>query len=276
MTDKQKNLTMVNGSFESTISIADRGLNYGDGLFETIAIHEALPLLWDLHWQRLERSCLKLLIDIPDKSLVENELNILAEKITRGIIKIIITRGNGERGYKPNLAQPSTRILVATANSENETKLKNIEIFICKHVIYPDPQLAGIKHLNRLSQVLASVEQEKSDKMGILCDNRNNIVEGISSNIFLVINNRLSTPDLSEYGVSGVMREYVLEQARILNIDVEISRLDKSRLLKADEIFLTNSIIGILPVNHYDGKVLEAGEVTNKIMKAIGQDNYYN
>lgn len=266
--------TLINGEERNTINIDDRGLNYGDGIFETIAVHDSAPILWDLHWLRLKKSCEKFLLKLPDKEIIENELVLLSGKINKGIVKIILTRGSGLRGYKPDLEQSNTRILTASASNLGEIKHDKIEIFVCKYTIYPDPQLAGIKHLNRLPQVMASIEQISDAKMGILCDNNNNIVEAISANIFIVINGILYTPDLTDYGVAGVMREYVIEKARKLNIKTEIVKINKSRLEDASEVFLTNSIIGIRPVYKYNTIKYEPGSSTKLLMQAINQDNY--
>ena len=278
MADNLQFMTLINGEPGSTIDINDRGLNYGDGIFETIAVHDGETLLLDMHWLRLAEGCRKLSLIIPDQETIKQELELLAEKINKGIIKIVLTRGVGKRGYRPDPEQTCTRILSSSpwpGKGVAEKKVGGIETFICNHVIYPDPQLAGLKHLNRLTQVLASFEAGKKNRTGIMCDPDNNLVEAISANIFIIEKNTLKTPELINYGVAGVMREYVLQQARNLDITTEIKVLEKSCLKNADEVFLTNSIIGILPVKRIDNHSFCAGEITNKLMKAIEQEKYY-
>lgn len=273
--------TLVNGRESYTIDTQDRGLSYGDGIFETIAVHNGVPLLWDLHWQRLVHSCARLSLKLPDKELLEKETFSQAKKITgQGLVKIILTRGIGRRGYKPDLLQEGTRIISATCFAENINASKEVDVFICKYIIYPDPQLAGIKHLNRLPQVMASIEQNVDNEMGLLCDNKDNLVEAIAANIFIVTDGVLRTPDLSEYGVNGVMREHIIKQAKKLNIQIKIEKLQRSCLKNAAEVFLTNSIIGILPVRKFLDARFDSGfngnSITRKLMGAIGQEKYYH
>lgn len=276
MIEEPQKITLINGNECSTISIHDRGLNYGDGVFETIAIHDGAPLLWELHWRRFVKACDRLSLNLPDKVILEDELGSLSDRIKNGVIKIILTRGSSERGYKPDIEQENTRILSATLGSQGKKIRNDIEVYICEYVVYPEPQLAGIKHLNRLPQVMASIDRENNDKMGILCDNNNNLVEAISANIFIVANGVLQTPDLTEYGVEGVMREYILEHARMLDIQTKIKKLNQSCLQNAEEVFLTNSIIGILPVRKFINTTYDVGSITKKLMHAIYQEKYYN
>ncbi|MFV1992554.1 MAG: aminodeoxychorismate lyase [Acidiferrobacterales bacterium] len=276
-------MTLVNGEPGSKIDIHDRGLNYGDGIFETVAVHDGVTLLWDLHWLRMVRGCRQLSLIIPDQETIEQELKLLAGKINKGIIKIVLTRGVGKRGYLPDRKQACTRILSSSpwpGRHVAENGGEEVEAFICNHVIYPDPQLAGIKHLNRLTQVVASLETSndgsgKIDRIGLMCDPDNNLVEAISANIFVIEKNILQTPELINYGVAGVMREHVLMQARNLDIDTEIKVLEKSCLKNADEVFLTNSIIGIVPVKNIENFSFCPGEITGKLMNAIKQEKYY-
>jgi len=276
MTTTVKKITLVNGQDLDKISIHDRGLNYGDGIFETIKIHDSLPLLWEHHWLRIIRGCERLFMDLPDKITLENEVVFLAGRINAGVIKIILTRGTSNRGYKPGRNTEPTRIITAWAGSSAYKQLKEVEIYISNHVIYRDPVLAGIKHLNRLPQVLASLDQENSDKIGVLCDSDGNIIEAVSANLFVLISGRLQTPDLSECGVAGVMREHVLAEAKKLGIETHVGKLVLPSLRIAEDIFLTNSLLGILPVNRFDEKLYKRSPVTEKLMKAIGQDIYYN
>lgn len=284
MIENSQTLVLVNGKECQTISVHDRGLSYGDGIFETIAIHDGIPLLWDLHWQRFAKGCARLSLKLADKTILEKEVLLLAKKINKGVVKLTLTRGCGKRGYKPDLTQENTRIINAIPASQDKKTAKNVEICISQYVLYPDPQLAGIKHLNRLPQVMASIDQQNDDKIGILCDNNKNIIEAVSANIFIVCNGMLYTPDLTECGVAGVMRENILRQAKKLNINVKIEKLNLSRLQNAEEVFLTNSIIGMLPVHKFidttfgSSFLTEFGEnsITGKLMSAIGQNKYYN
>jgi len=283
MTEQSQYITLINGKPGSTVDINDRGLNYGDGIFETIAVHDGVTLLWDLHWLRLAKGCRQLSLTIPDQETINQELKLLAGRINKGVIKLILTRGIGKRGYRPDPEQVCTRILSSSpwpGKKDGQERAGGIETFISNHVIYPDPQLAGIKHLNRLTQVMASIEVNNEEsgynnRIGIMCDPDNNLVEAISSNIFVIEKHTLKTPELTNYGVAGVMRENVLIQANRLGINTEIKILEKSCLNNANEVFLTNSIIGIVPVKRINNNMFKAGEITSKLMTAIKQEKYY-
>jgi len=246
-------LIAVNGVIGAQLSPMDRGLAYGDGLFETCKLQNGALGLWRYHSDRLLAGCHKLGIPL-SLPLLEAQLAevIPASKTSDAVVKITVTRGQGGRGYKwPDPAQPNIIIGVYPAAAyPAENILDGVRVHLCKLRLGHNPALAGLKHLNRLEQVLARAEwDEDSIAEGLLLDSNSNLVEAVFSNIFLVKNNQLLTPDLSLAGVSGVMRRYILEEvAPALAINTHVAQLSLDDLYAADEIFLCNSLYGIWPV----------------------------
>lgn len=241
---------LIDGVPSDQLPATDRGLAYGDGLFETIRIHRGRPLFLEQHLQRLALGCARLgiAIDLPQwrQWLELALLNVAAA----GVLKLIITRGSGGRGYRPpEPAQPRCLISLHAMPQQGQLDPRDgIKAFVCEQRLALQPALAGIKHLNRLEQVLASREfPDASWHEGLMCDYADNLVEGTRSNLFLAMNGRLFTPDLSRCGIAGVMRAQLLG---LFGSRVGIAALPGSSLLDADEIFVCNSVLGIWPVTH--------------------------
>ena len=245
---------LINGEFKDSINVFDRGLQYGDGLFETMAANKDEIHLWDAHWERLSDGCRRLAIEVPDKQLVENEISLLLNRKNednRFIIKLIITRGIGERGYRYPSTQNITRIFSTHAWPDYPEEYSDIGVAVryCETVLSENSKLAGIKHLNRLEQVLARNEWDTDTyQEGLMLTAKGNVIDGTMSNFFAVKDNMLFTPVLSSCGVSGVMRKTVVSKAKELGYSVYEKNFTKSELEDADELFLTNSIIGIWPI----------------------------
>ena len=240
---------IVNGSSQDTIAINDRGLAYGDGVFETILIHAHRPVLLKAHLHRLESGAGRLKIPL-DRLELEKEIADYSQQFPEhGVLKVIVTRGVGGRGYRPSNSPHTTRILSLHPLPvyEGNPGTTGIATFICKQRLAMQPSLAGIKHLNRLEQVLASQEFPNENFMeGIMLDTNGNIIEGTRSNIFWSEAGSLLTPSLSNCGVAGIMRDYLLVNIAGAS---EISECSVDRLLGASEIFICNSVFGIWPVS---------------------------
>ena len=254
--------TWVNGVASNTLTVQDRGLHYGDGVFETVALCQGRLRLWSAHWQRLLRGCAQLgigLTDIEDE--LTSELEALAGAAVQGVVKIIITRGTGARGYASHDVGRTTRIVQLSPWPQTVTPLRQsgIRIRLCRQRLTQhaaDDALAGIKHLNRLEQVVARREWRDDYHEGILCDIADHVIEGVMSNLFFVSQGELITPDLSYSGINGVMRAAVMQQAQALAIPCRVEAASIETLANADEIFFTNSIIGIWPARQW---VMEHG-----------------
>lgn len=270
-------IVSVNGVIDAQVSPLDRGFTYGDGVFETCSLQNRKIPLWNLHRDRLQASCKSLLL-LVDMALVEAHLESLIRyaEVSDAVIKVTLTRGQGGRGYRlPE--QPSATIVIGIfpVASYPETYFsQGVAVRLCQLRLGRNPQLAGLKHLNRLEQVLARAEwQDNSIAEGLLLDTEGNLVEGVFSNLFWIKDGRLFTPDLSQAGVAGVMRRFIIDTlAPSLQLQVGIGTFVLEDLLVADEIFLCNSLYGVWPVQkivNLPELVLQAGSITLKLQAAL-------
>lgn len=245
----------VNGKPRDNITISDRGLAYGDGVFETIRIHAHKPVLLDRHLERLAKGTRRLQIPLEQSLLEQDIAQLTTEFPAQGILKIIVTRGSGGRGYVPGAAPTPSRILsLHELPDYSSTQPGNgIQAFVCRQRLAIQPALAGIKHLNRLEQVLASLEWPNPGFMeGLMLDMNDHVVEGTRSNVFWAESGRLMTPVLTGSGVAGTLRNHIIDTMQDV---VEVEGCTLARLCSADEVFFCNSINGVWPVN-----TLVAGE----------------
>ena len=247
---------LINGVPGDMISIYDRGLLYGDGVFRTLRVAGGKILCWPRHFRKLQQDCAALNLPCPEAALMFDELQQLAGQQPDGVAKIIITRGLGARGYAPAENIIPTRILSITPFTpyQDEFYTQGIRLRVCDLRLAHQPRLAGIKHLNRLENVLAASEwHDAGIAEGLLLDVAGNVIEGTRSNLFMLREGELLTPDLSCCGVAGVQRERVLEWASAQGMPCRIRQFGLAELLAADEIFLVNSVIGLWPVRELQG-----------------------
>jgi len=268
---------LINGQPSESISVQDRGLHYGDGLFETLAVSDKQLLCWDKHFARLKKGCARLGMECPSSDLLFSEALQLCNDSDKSVLKIILTRGQGGRGYRPPDKQnPATRILGNYPWPEYQPRYftDGIKIRLCNTRLARNPQLAGIKHLNRLEQVLARSEWDDPEiAEGLMQDTEDNVVEGTMSNLFILNGNLLLTPDITECGIAGIIRECILELAADMGLETSISTLTDKDLYAADEIFLSNSVIGIWTVRQLEQHKFKPGPWTDKIRKNLIQQN---
>lgn len=264
-------LSWVDGRPATELPLGDRGLAYGDGLFETIAVRRGRAVLLPRHLARLAEGLRRLAIDL-DLVALEAELRAFFAELGEGVAKLLVTRGDGLRGYAPPQPARPRRILLGSplpsypaANAE-----QGVRLFPCRTRLAEQPLLAGLKHLNRLEQVLARGEwQDPAFAEGLMRDQSGRVIEGVFSNLFLVRDGVLLTAELSRCGVAGVMRAEVLEQAARLGIPCEIRDIGFDELLAVDELFLCNSLYGIWPVRELAASVWPAGPLTRKLQALI-------
>lgn len=257
----------VDGCPADALSLANRGLAYGDGLFETIAVKAGRPLLFERHLQRLDNACQRLAIDL-DLALVSAEMTRFAAQLGEGVMKLILTRGDSLRGYAPAVDAAPRRILQGSAAPAYPPAHyeQGVWLFECQTRLAEQPLLAGLKHLNRLEQVLARAEwRDPHYAEGLMRDISGRPVEGVYSNLFLIRNGVLLTAELNRCGVAGVMRGELLDQARTLGITVEIRDLSMSDLEQSDELFVCNSVYGIWPVRGFAQLNWPVGPLTRKL-----------
>ncbi len=259
---------LIGGQWTRCVDLADRGFQYGDGTFTTIAVRKGVPLFWTLHLARLERDCRKLLIPFPGSECLEPDVRTLCAARTDGVLKIHITRGIGERGYRLPEPQRATRVLSIYPPPDYPSELRKIgvEVRLCENRLGINPSLAGIKHMNRLEQILARAEwTDDGIREGIMLDVEGYVVEGTMSNVFLIKNGTLYTPKIDRCGVAGVMRSITIETARQRGIAVVESRVAIEELYAADEVFLTNCVIGLWPVRRCEHRTYGIGPITEEI-----------
>lgn len=264
---------LVNGEPVSSIDIHDRGLQYGDGLFETIAVKDGQCEHWYEHMARLSQGCQRLKIPEPDPQQLLVEAQQLYMDKRQAVLKIIITRGSGGRGYTiPQTVRPSRILSLHEWPVYPSINVSlGVQVRFCDTRLSQQPALAGIKHLNRLEQVLARNEWSDSDvSEGLMCDSQGNVIEGTMSNCFMVKDGALFTPDITNAGVAGIMRAHVLQQARAHNIPVDEKPITQQEFLSANEVFICNSIIGIWPVRQLqDTHYHVIGDITAQLMQGL-------
>jgi 4-amino-4-deoxychorismate lyase len=252
---KQKYL--INGDFKQTISPLDRGFTYGDGVFRTLVMRSGLPVAWPLQYQKLVADCAAIGIVCPNAELLMNDFVQLfsmedIESNKLAVVKIIITRGEGERGYKPPAVTAPTRVVIKSAMPSyvKEYYSTGVDLYVCNTRLEAQVKLAGVKHLNRLENVLARMEwRDESLFDGLLLDQKGNVIECTMSNIFARFDNVLVTPDLSQCGVAGITRQRIFELASVVNLTVDVAELSFARLLQADEVIICNSLYGVFQVH---------------------------
>lgn len=256
----------INGSPAQDLSAFDRGLNYADGLFETMRVRHRGVSHIDRHLDRLSEGCRRLGLDGVDVAVLRGEIAMRAESQSAGTLKLIVTRGVGPRGYRPVVTGAPTRILISSdARAADQSAASGVRIRYCRTPASENVALAGLKHLGRLDSVLARGEWSDADiAEGLLRDSRGSVVGGTMTNLFAVHGGKLVTPRIDRAGVRGVMRGVVMDAARDQGLAVSEAPLEASDIVVADELFLTNALIGVWPVRELDGRAYAVGPITRR------------
>ncbi len=295
------NTTLINGEFSATLAVTDRGLLFGDGFFTTARVHRESVhsgnvhcdnvhsdsacsdsvysdtlLDWPLHLQRIRESCTRLFLDLPDEALLLDEAQrFVAALRARGesndfILRLTVTRGSGGRGYAPPASASSTRIWTSRPlpadNAERASS--GVRVRVCSTRLGDQPLLAGLKHLNRLEQVLARHEwTDAAVAEGLMLDQRGCVIEGTMSNLFWRRRDGTwCTPDLSRAGVAGIQRAKLIAH---LGDALLVGEFPLADLLAAEEIFLCNSVMGIWPVIAVDDQAFPMGTGTRALQRSL-------
>ena len=265
--------SFVDGKPQDSLSLQDRGLNYGHGLFETMRLSAGQLPLWTYHRQRLGIGADKVSISL-DSTRLEAYLQQALEAFPAdGMVKLLLTAGIGPRGYRQQ--NPSSSYVLQYFPLPAVTEFKAVRLQRCQYVLPHNAQLAGIKHLNRLDQVLAAAEL-KDGFDGLQLDVDGHVVEALSSNIFLFDGSTWLTPKLNLCGVEGVMRRLLCEEIIPgLGQQVAIGPVEMDGLINAQEVFLCNSVRGIQPVRELEGLVRwsfeSSGVETAKVIAQLAQ-----
>lgn len=266
---------IINGIPAEHLPILDRGFQYGDGLFETIACERGALQFWDEHIIRMKNGAKALNITFPGEGKYLQDIkDILKTGLDeKCVIKLMLTRGQGDRGYQQPRSPKPTRAVIVNHWPAYPSEISNqgIKVYLCKHPVSINPSLAGIKHLNRLDNILARSEWNNEYHEGFMFDTNGNLIEGTMSNVFCIKNNTLLTPNLDRGGVNGIVREQVLLIARDKNLAHQAGNITANDLYAMDEIFITNSIIGLWPVNRVAETSYPIGNMTRLIETELRQ-----
>ena len=264
----------VDGQPADSVSVLERGLHYGDGLFETIAVLNGEARLLGRHLQRLATGCERLGLRA-EPAQIGAEVRAAAAEMPRAVIKVLLTRGRAlARGYALSGAEIPTRIMLrypwpaedpAAAQAGARVRIATLRLG-------ENPALAGVKHLNRLEQVLARREWSDPGIMdALMFSHSGDLISGTMTNVFIVRDATLFTPRLERCGVAGVMRATVLALAAAGGVPARECALSAQDLGAAEELFLTNALIGIRPVRELEGAALPLGPLTRRLRAELAR-----
>lgn len=242
----------VDGAPGEQVGALDRGLGYGDGLFETIRFAGADAPLWSRHMRRLAEGCRRLGLPAPDAGTLLAEARAVSQGMAQAVVRITLTRGAGTRGYRPPAQVRSTRIVAAFDPPawDGAAQADGIRMRLCDVRLAPQPLLAGLKHLNRLEQVLARAEwSDPAIAEGLMCDTDGLAISATAANLFAVFDGALATPCVDRCGVAGVARAEILAAWP----HTQVRPIPLEALRRSDGLFLSSSVRGILPVRELDG-----------------------
>lgn len=258
----------VNGVPGHAVDVADRGLAYGDGLFETLAVRAGVPRLLSFHLDRLVQGAERLRLPLPDRRWLDDGLRAAADGVAHGVLKLLLTRGTGPRGYAPPAAPRATVAWgIATTHPAPAHPLR---VRWCETMASANPATAGLKTLCRLDQVLARAEwRDPAVDEGLMTSTDGWLIGGTAGNVFLVADGRLLTPSVDRAGIAGVMRRFIIQVAGQAGIDVRVGDLSPATVATASELFLSNALHGIRPVQVVGSRQLAPGPVTARLMALL-------
>lgn len=254
-----------NGKVVTGIAATNRGLAYGDGVFRTMRLKNGVLQDWPLHYQTLVADCRQLQIVCPPAELLMQDLKFFMQATqdavqAENVVKLIITRGEGARGYAPAAISEPSRIFIIAPMPHYAPTLwtQGVALYICKTRLGHQPLLAGVKHLNRLENVLARAENKDPQFFdGLLLDYADQVIEAVSGNLFIQHHDTIKTPLLDQCGVAGVMRQKILDWYRTQQQPVVETRVTLQDLYDAESVIIANSIYGVLQVHHLDDTPLQ-------------------
>ncbi len=263
---------LVNGSPDDRVSALDRGFSYGDGVFRTMRAQGGQVRCWGLHHAKLAHDCFRIGIACPPEETFRADIETLLAQQPDCVVKIVVTRGQGGRGYAPP-SDPMPLRMVASfplpAFSGDRAR-NGVRVRWCQTQVSVQPVLAGIKHLNRLENVMARREWSGDDiAEGLMLDPCGRVIEGTMSNVFILEAARLITPALTEAGVAGVQRDRLLQLAHRLGLSCSIEAITPARLLASEQIYLTNSIIGLWWVAAMEDRDWPVHPITHALVELL-------
>ncbi|MEX3019279.1 aminodeoxychorismate lyase [Kluyvera sp. STS39-E] len=245
---------LINGLEQNTLAVNDRATQFGDGSFTTARIVDGRVMMLAAHIDRLQQACSRLSITFNDWQLLAQEMSSLAVLQGHGVLKVIISRGAGGRGYSGSACHSPTRILATSAMPDHYTQWKatGITLALSPVTLGRNPYLAGIKHLNRLEQVLirSHLEQTNADEALVL-DSDGWLTECCAANLFWRCGQDVFTPRLDSAGVNGVMRQFIMASLARSSYRVVEVNVRPEAISQADEVVICNALMPIVPVQRY-------------------------
>jgi len=273
---------MENQQFLGERDSWSRAEQFGDGVFETLLVSAGICHALPLHAHRLETSLKRLNILLPAQNLQEMLNGYIVKMVnysalTNGVLKVIVSRGNSARGYGYD---PQARACVSVFYSpyerpEEDFYVNGIEVQYCNTQCAIQPQLAGLKHLNRLENVLAKSELIGNCFEGLMSNHLGFVIEGTMSNVFFEKGDSLYTPDLSLSGVNGVMRDLVFKYCERKKINLNVMDIKRDNAEQFSSAFMCNSVMGVLPIKMLNKNNMAIGRVTRQLQLAIESGEIY-
>ncbi len=269
-------MILVNGVKTGMLDALDRGLAYGDGIFRTLLLRDGRVVAWARQYAKIVADCGRLDLPVPAQAALEADMACIAADTRDCVVKIIITRGSGVRGYAiaADLIESRTIAISSPMPLYPRDHVEHgIVARVCDLRLARQPALAGVKHLNRLENVLARREwNDAKIAEGILLDAANKVIGGTMSNLFMVRGNTLLTPDLSACGICGVTRERILAAGSRLDLKTEIGEFELKDLYSADAVMLCNSVIGVWQIRTLANRHWQPHSYVRMIRTLLEQD----
>lgn len=259
---------LINGESDHALSPLDRGLAYGDGVFRTVRVMQGIADTWKLHYLKLAQDCAALNIACPAQELLLGDISRLFTRDEEAVAKVMVTRGLSPRGYAIPPNSTPTRIVIRQPFPvyPHSNITNGVDLHLCSLRLSHQPRLAGIKHLNRLENVLARSEwTDESLADGLLLDEGGMVIECTMSNIFARFDQTLVTPVLDKCGVAGVTRQRILDNAQNMGYSTEVREITLDEVMQAEEVIICNSLYCAWQVRSLNGRRWPAQDLANRI-----------
>lgn len=266
----------INGKKQEHLPVRDRAVQFGDGCFTTGRILQGKVVEQTAHLMRLQTACERLLIRNLDWQKLSQEMERAAATQEEGVLKVILSRGAGGRGYSASGCEHASRIIMLSAYPAHYHQLRQTGVKLVPSTIRlgRNPLLAGIKHLNRLEQVLIRTELEQTDAdEALVLDTQGMLVECCAANLFWRKAERVFTPDLSQAGVNGIQRQRIMRLLAAQGIEVNEVSVPLQALEEADEVFITNALMPVLPVSQIENRFYRSRALFNRLSELDFQGN---
>ena len=269
-------MILVNGVAQAAVEATDRGLAYGDGVFRTFRVQRGVGSQWQRHYAKLAFDCAAIELSCPAEAVLAKEVTRVSAADAECVVKITVTRGAAARGYAYTGSAAPTRIVARSPRAAYDpaNATAGVRVRRCRLQLGHQPALAGLKHLNRLENVLARAEWDDPDiAEGLLCDGAGHVIGGTMTNVFIARRGVLATPALTRCGVAGVTRDRVIAAAAAAGIACEIVDLPWDAVVRADEVILVNSLAGAWPVREIDGARRAVGPLARAVQRWLEHDD---